>query len=46
MNIIQAKALTKVFDSDVKAVDTIDFEVKEGEIFRFLGPNGAGKTSP
>jgi len=45
MNIIQAKALTKVFDSDVKAVDTIDFEVKEGEIFGFLGPNGAGKTT-
>jgi ABC-2 type transport system ATP-binding protein len=45
MNIIQATALIKVFDSDVKAVDTIDFEVKEGEIFGFLGPNGAGKTT-
>jgi ABC-2 type transport system ATP-binding protein len=45
MNIIQATALTKVFDSDVKAVDAIDFEVKEGEIFGFLGPNGAGKTT-
>ena len=29
----------------VRAVDTIDFEVKEGEIFGFLGPNGAGKTT-
>jgi ABC-2 type transport system ATP-binding protein len=45
MNIIQAAALTKVFAGDVKAVDAIDFEVKEGEIFGFLGPNGAGKTT-
>ena len=45
MNIIQATALTKVFAGDVKAVDTIDFEVGEGEIFGFLGPNGAGKTT-
>ncbi len=45
MNIIQATSLTKVFAGDVKAVDTIDFEVGEGEIFGFLGPNGAGKTT-
>ncbi|HUW44695.1 MAG TPA: ATP-binding cassette domain-containing protein, partial [Dehalococcoidia bacterium] len=45
MNIIQATALTKIFAGDVKAVDTIDFEVGEGEIFGFLGPNGAGKTT-
>lgn len=28
-----------------KAVDTVSFEVKSGEIFGFLGPNGAGKTT-
>jgi ABC-2 type transport system ATP-binding protein len=27
------------------AVDRLNLEVKEGEIFGFLGPNGAGKTS-
>ena len=45
MNIIQATALTKVSTGDVKAVDAIDFDVREGEIFGFLGPNGAGKTT-
>lgn len=28
-----------------KAVDSINFEVKTGEILGFLGPNGAGKTT-
>ncbi len=27
------------------AVDSISFEVQDGEIFAFLGPNGAGKTT-
>ncbi len=43
-NIIQAKNLVKKFD-ELTAVDSIDFEVKKGEIFAFLGPNGAGKTT-
>jgi lipooligosaccharide transport system ATP-binding protein len=41
---IRAEGLTKRFDK-LTAVDAIDFEVKEGEVFGFLGPNGAGKTS-
>jgi ABC-2 type transport system ATP-binding protein len=27
------------------AVDNLNLEIKEGEVFGFLGPNGAGKTS-
>ena len=29
----------------VKAVDGVDFEITEGEIFTIIGPNGAGKTT-
>ncbi len=43
-DIIRAEGLTKTFGS-LKAVDHIDFTVKNGEIFGFLGPNGAGKTT-
>jgi ABC-2 type transport system ATP-binding protein len=42
---IETKALTKIYDSDVVAVDNISFSVEEGEIFGFLGPNGAGKST-
>lgn len=31
--------------SGMRAVDEINFEVDQGEIFGFLGPNGAGKTT-
>ncbi|MFX1294670.1 MAG: ATP-binding cassette domain-containing protein [Promethearchaeota archaeon] len=32
-------------DTIIHAVDDINFEVMNGEIFGFLGPNGAGKTT-
>ena len=36
--------LTKFFENQ-KAVDSISFKAKRGEILGFLGPNGAGKTT-
>ena len=36
--------LTKSFGYQ-KAVDSVSFEVKKGEILGFLGPNGAGKKN-
>ena len=36
--------LTKIYGSQ-KAIDSLSFSVKEGEIIGFLGPNGAGKTT-
>ncbi|MCL4417896.1 MAG: ATP-binding cassette domain-containing protein [Actinobacteria bacterium] len=42
--IIEVNSLTKNY-GNVKAVNGIDFYVKESELFAFLGPNGAGKTT-
>jgi len=43
-NAIEANDLTKYY-GDLLAVDHINFEVHQGEVFGFLGPNGAGKTT-
>ncbi len=45
MSIVQTSQLVKTYPGDIRAVDGIDFEIAEGEIFGFLGPNGAGKTT-
>ena len=42
---ITTEALTKVYGGQVTAVDGLDLEVAQGEIFGLLGPNGAGKTT-
>lgn len=46
---IEIQGLTKRFKSpmggELIAVNDLNLEVKEGEIFGFLGPNGAGKTT-
>ncbi|MGQ0771945.1 MAG: ATP-binding cassette domain-containing protein [Nitrososphaerota archaeon] len=45
MHSIETRSLTKIYNSDVVAVDKVSFAVDEGEIFGFLGPNGAGKST-
>jgi ABC-2 type transport system ATP-binding protein len=42
--IISVRDLTKRFN-DMTAVNSINFEVKQKEVFAFLGPNGAGKST-
>lgn len=42
--IIVTRDLTKQF-GDLVAVDHVNLQVAEGEIFGLLGPNGAGKTT-
>lgn len=41
---IQIENLSKKYGQQ-KAVDSISFEVKPGEVLGFLGPNGAGKST-
>ncbi len=42
--VIKTQALTRKYGK-ISAVDNLDLEVEEGEIFGLLGPNGAGKTT-
>ncbi len=42
--IINTTGLTKRYKQQT-AVDSLSFQVEEGEVFGFLGPNGAGKTT-
>jgi ABC-2 type transport system ATP-binding protein len=44
MPAIVVEGLQRAFD-EVLAVQGVDLEVDEGEIYGFLGPNGAGKTT-
>jgi len=42
--VIRVEGLVKEY-KPIRAVDSVTFEVKKGEIFGLLGPNGAGKTT-
>ena len=44
VNAIEVQGLEKSFGEN-KAVQGVDFQVMQGEIFSLLGPNGAGKTT-
>ena len=43
--VISVGKLEVVYSDGTRAVNGIDFEVKDGEFFGFLGPNGAGKST-
>ena len=45
MSAIFASNLVKHFAPDIHAVDGIDLDIPEGQIFGFLGQNGSGKTT-
>ncbi len=44
MNVIDVNGLSKSFGK-VKALESVSFSVKRGELFGLIGPDGAGKTT-
>ena len=43
--IISVTGVSKTYASGFRALERIDLEIRQGEIFALLGPNGAGKTT-
>ncbi|WP_296874012.1 ATP-binding cassette domain-containing protein [uncultured Methanobrevibacter sp.] len=44
-NAIETENLTKVYNNNFTAVNSLNLEIPEKSIFGMLGPNGAGKTT-
>ena len=48
-NVLYVKNLNKIYSKNssnsIQAINNLNLEVKEGEIFGLLGPNGAGKST-
>jgi ABC-2 type transport system ATP-binding protein len=45
ITMIKLENISKSYVKGKKSVDSLNLEIKDGEIFGFLGPNGAGKTT-
>ncbi|MEK9753658.1 MAG: ABC transporter ATP-binding protein [Rhodospirillaceae bacterium] len=43
--LIQVSGVTKTYASGFRALQSVDLDVRQGEILALLGPNGAGKTT-